>query len=219
MGLARYYLSRVSGLNFYKLLGTGSDHGFTFKVNPLTNTGVYAILAVWADKDKAKEGILNSNIFKNYKNRSKQNWTIFLKPISVRGKWSGKTPFTEIPDDKQGEVVALTRATIKLKTLMQFWKKVPDVQNMIASDKNVIFKIGLGEIPWFHQVTFSIWPNQYAMDQFARENGPHAEAIRSVRKGDWFREELYARFKIYNQIGNWSVKSNDNAIINYNEVT
>jgi hypothetical protein len=53
----------------------------------------------------------------------------------------------------------------------------------------------------------------------ARENGPHAEAIRSVRKGDWFREELYARFKVYNQIGNWAVKSNDNAIINYNEVT
>ena len=72
----------------------------------------------------------------------------------------------------------------------------------------------MGEIPWFHQVTFSIWPNQTAMDQFARKNGPHAEAIKSVRKGDWFAEELYARFKIYNQIGTWSQKSPEIKAIN-----
>lgn len=203
MGIARYYLSNVSGLNFYKLLGTGSDQGFTFKANPFTNTGVYAILGVWADQQQAEEGIVNSPIFSRYKYWSKKNWTMFLKPISVRGEWSGEKPFFATPEEHQGQIVALTRATIKVKTLMQFWKKVPDVQNMIGSDKNVLFKIGMGEIPWFHQVTFSIWPNQTTMDQFARRNGPHAEAIKSVRKGDWFAEELYARFKVYNQEGNW----------------
>ena len=91
---------------------------------------------------------------------------------------------------------------------------MPDVQRLIGSDKNVLFKIGMGEVPWFHQVTFSIWPNQAAMDQFARKNGPHAEAIRAVRQGNWYAEELYARFKIYNQIGSWNSEQLNIEIIN-----
>ena len=53
------------------------------------------------------------------------------------------------------------------------------------------------------------------MDAFARHNGAHAEAIKSVRKDNWFSEELYARFKIVDELGNWNLKSplvvNENA--------
>ena len=45
------------------------------------------------------------------------------------------------------------------------------------------------------------------MDAFARHNGAHAEAIRSVRKDNWFSEELYARFKIFDEIGTWNLKN------------
>ena len=90
---------------------------------------------------------------------------------------------------------------------MKFWGKVPSVQDMIGTDKNVIFKIGLGEVPGLQQVTFSVWPNQVAMDTFARKNGAHAEAIKSVRTGDWFSEELYARFKIIDELGTWGSSS------------
>ena len=218
MGVARLYLSRIPKLSFYKLFGTGSDEGFTFKVNPLTNTGVYAILAVWPNKKSAKDGVLYSKIFQKYRNVSRQSWTIFLKPISVRGSWSGKSPFIAQNENNISQVVALTRATIKIKTLLKFWEKVPDVQKMIGTDKNVLFKIGMGEVPWFHQVTFSIWPNQLSMDTFARKNGPHSEAIRSVRKDDWFSEELYARFKIFDEIGSWESK-NPNIISKSLEVT
>ncbi len=204
MGFARLYISQIPGLSFYKLFGTGSDEGFTFKFNPLTNSGVYAILAVWSDGNNAKHQINTSGLFQKYKAWSKQNWTIFLKPISVRGSWSGKVPFLVQDDNTPGKIVALTRATIKFSTLLKFWRKVPDVQHLIKSDKNVLFKIGLGEVPGRQQVTFSIWPNQSSMDTFARHNGAHAEAIKSVRKGDWFSEELYARFKIFDEIGAWN---------------
>ena len=207
MGFARLYLSQIRGLSFYKLFGTGSDEGFTFKFNPLTNSGVYAIFAVWSDENTAKNGVINSKIFQKYKEKSKQHWTIFLKPISVRGSWSGKTPFLEQKDRTAGRIVALTRATIKFTTLIKFWKKVPDVQKLIRSDKNVLFKIGLGEVPGRQQVTFSIWPNQSTMDTFARKNGAHAEAIKAVRKDNWFSEELYARFKIFDEIGTWDLSS------------
>ena len=90
-----------------------------------------------------------------------------------------------------------------MTNLLKFWRRVPDIEDVIGSDKNVLFKIGMGEIPWFHQVTFSIWPNIDTMNNFARDNGPHAAAIEAVRKENWFAEELYARFKIIDQIGSW----------------
>ena len=207
MGFARFYLSKIKNLTFYKLFGTGSDEGFTFKFNPLTNSGVYAILVVWNDETNARDGIIESKIFKHYRNWSTQHWTIFLKPVSVRGSWSGKVPFLAQSDNTKGQVVALTRATIKFTTLLKFWKKVPDVQKLIKADKNVLFKIGLGEVPGRQQVTFSIWPSQSTMDTFARHNGAHAEAIKSVRRDKWFSEELYARFRIFDEIGTWTIKS------------
>lgn len=69
-----------------------------------------------------------------------------------------------------------------------------------------MFKIGIGEIPWLHQVTFSIWPDAAAMARFARR-GPHAEAIRAVRDEGWFSEELYARFRVLGEAGTWEGRS------------
>jgi spheroidene monooxygenase len=74
---------------------------------------------------------------------------------------------------------------------------------VIGDDPHVAFKIGIGEVPLLHQVTFSIWPSAAAMAQFARADGPHARAIRAVRDGDWFAEELYARFRVTGARGTW----------------
>ena len=41
------------------------------------------------------------------------------------------------------------------------------------------------------------------MARFARADGPHARAIRAVREGDWFAEELYARFRVVDTSGHW----------------
>ena len=41
------------------------------------------------------------------------------------------------------------------------------------------------------------------MAAFARADGPHARAIRAVREGNWFREELYARFRVTGEMGTW----------------
>ena len=65
-----------------------------------------------------------------------------------------------------------------------------------------MFKIGIGEVPLLHQVTFSVWPDTASMAAFARR-GPHAEAIRAVRDEGWFNEELYARFRLTGTAGTW----------------
>lgn len=199
MGGARLPMSRLSGLSFWKLCGSGTGEGFT----PVPNTGVYAILCVWKDRASADSQLENASIFQRYAARASERYTIYLEPTSARGTWSGTEPFTAEPAQTTGPLAALTRATVKPSVALKFWKQVPEISSVIGNDRNVAFKIGIGEVPLFHQVTFSIWPSEASMADFARKDGPHARAIRAVRDGDWFREELYARFRVTGTSGTW----------------
>lgn len=199
MGLGRRALRRTPGIGFWKLCGSGTGEGFT----PLPNTAVYAILATWDDAETARRQTARAPIFRRYARRAGEAWTVFLAPVSARGRWSGAAPFRPGPDDGAGPIAALTRATIRPRVLVRFWRHVPDISAMIGRDRNVIFRIGIGEVPLLHQITFSIWPDAQAMARFARAGGPHARAIRAVRAGDWFREELYARFRVIGEAGSW----------------
>ncbi len=200
MGLARPAMRRIEGIGFWKLLGSGTGEGFT----PVPNTGVYAILATWPDLETARARTESASIFRRYAARSVENWQVFLAPVSVRGRWSGETPFgADRGTGQDGPLAALTRATIRPRAAVRFWQRVPDISTVIGSDPNVAFKIGVGEVPLFHQVTFSIWPDAASMAAFARADGPHARAVRAVRDGDWFSEELYARFRVLGDRGSW----------------
>ena len=198
MGGARWPLRRTPDIGFWKLCGSGTGEGFT----PVPNTAVYAILATWPDAETARART-QSGIFARYIRRATENWTVLLQPQTSRGAWSGQTPFQPTGISSNGPLAALTRATIKPRILTRFWGRVPDISAMIGADPNVAFKIGIGEVPMLHQVTFSIWPSERAMAAFAR-TGPHADAIRAVRDEGWFREELYARFAVHSDIGTWN---------------
>ena len=206
MGFARKKLKKIKQISFFKLFGSGIGEGFT----PYPNTSVYAILSVWNNLGEAENNIEEREIYENYRTHSIENWTVFLSPISSKGYWDKTNPFKpnkNVFKKKDHMLAALTRATIKPKIMLKFWSKVPAISKVIGNDKNVLFKMGLGEIPWFHQVTFSIWPNAKTMADFARKDGPHAKAIKSVREGNWFSEELYARFEVKKAIGKWCGKS------------
>jgi len=200
MGLARPALSRVPGLDFYKLMGSGTGEGFT----PVPNTAVWGILAAWRDGAAAQSALRGASVFGRWQARAAEHWTLALEPISVRGKWSERTPFQEGPDSGRGPIVALTRATIRPRHARAFWARSGPISDVIGNDSSVLFKIGIGEVPFFHQVTFSIWPDSASMAAFARKDGPHARAIAAVRAGDWFSEELYARFRIAASYGTWN---------------
>ena len=85
---------------------------------------------------------------------------------------------------------------------MSFWRRVPNISMTIGKQDMLAFKLGLGEIPWLHQVTFSIWHDRQAMEAFAYR-GFHAEAIARVREEGWFSEELFARFRVLDAEGQW----------------
>ncbi|MEM9138728.1 MAG: spheroidene monooxygenase [Pseudomonadota bacterium] len=199
MAFARPAMARLPHAGFWKLFGSGTGEGFT----PLPNTAVYGIMATWESADLARRTVETAPVFARYRKRAAEHWTVYLQTTSSRGAWDGRDPFTIAGNARPGALAALTRATIKPKIMMQFWRRVPSISAAIGADPNVAFKIGLGEIPWFHQVTFSIWPDTQAMAAFARRDGPHAHAIRAVREGQWFAEELYARFQIVGASGTW----------------
>lgn len=203
MGAARFALPKVPDLQFWKLCGSGTGEGFT----PVPNTAVYAILCTWPDHETARNRLETASIFERYRNRAAESWTVYLTPTSARGEWAGVAPFFPSADPETGPLAALTRATVKLPRAAKFWRQVPNISRVIGADPNVAFKIGIGEVPLLHQVTFSIWPDSASMANFARKDGPHARAIKAVRDGNWFREELYARFRVIDQSGSWGGKS------------
>ena len=201
MGAARLSLWRMPEVGFWKLCGSGTGEGFT----PRPNSAVWAILATWPDAATARNGINTAPVYRRWRAHAVESWTILLEPTSARGLWSGVAPLT-VPDaapPNSGPIVALTRATMRATTFLRFWRRVPDISAAIGQDPNVIFKIGIGEVPLLHQVTFSIWPDAASMAHFARGDGPHGRAIEAVRAEGWFSEELYARFSILDDWGTW----------------
>ncbi|WP_342077389.1 spheroidene monooxygenase [Yoonia sp. SS1-5] len=199
MGAGRLPLSRTPDIGFWKLCGSGTGYGFS----PTLNPSVIAILAVWPDASTAQDRIENAPIFARYRKRAVETWSVLLTPTSVRGEWDGQVPFTQQADQATGPMAALTRAAIRRKIIPRFWRQVPDISRMIGTDADVAFKIGIGELPLIDQITFSIWPTKSAMDAFAR-TGPHGDAIKAVRAGDWFKEELFARFAVHSDSGTWN---------------
>jgi spheroidene monooxygenase len=200
MGAARLSFMRMPEVGFWKLCGSGTGEGFT----PRPNTAVWAILATWPDPQTARRMIDSAPVYRRWRSHAVESWTILLEPTSARGVWAGVAPFSVVDSAPiDGPIVALTRATMRLSTFLRFWRRVPDISAAIGQDPNVIFKIGIGEVPLLHQVTFSIWPDTQTMAHFARGDGPHGRAIAAVRREGWFREELYARFGILDDWGTW----------------
>jgi len=201
MGAARLALRQERRALFWKLCGSGTGEGFT----PRPNWGVWAILATWPDEATARAATATSPVWQRWRNRARESWTVFLSPLSARGAWAGVNPF--LPDTAgpapEGPLAALTRATVRPSRAMKFWDRVPNISATIGADPNVAFKIGIGEVPLLHQVTFSIWPDTSTMAAFARGDGPHGRAIKAVRDGNWFDEELYARFRLLGAVGTW----------------
>lgn len=199
MGIARFGLARSPEIGFWKLCGSGAGEGFT----PVLLPRVFAIVATWPDEATARNGAATHPVFDRFRRRATETWTVFLGTRSVRGNWSGVDPFEPNPSEGPGPVAALTRATVRPVKSLRFWHRVPEISARIGADPNVLFKIGIGEVPLLHQVTFSIWPTEADMAAFAR-TGAHAEAIRAVREDGWFREELYARFAVLFDEGSWN---------------
>jgi hypothetical protein len=126
-----------------------------------------------------------------------------LELIEGHGSWDGKklTPDTKNNAKTTGPIAVLTRATIKLGKLRNFWQNVAPVSDQMKHAGGLIMSIGIGEIPLIRQATFSIWDSMDHMKAFAYSMHEHREVIKKTRKDKWYSEEMFLRFKPITTMG------------------
>jgi len=205
----RLSLKKNKHVEFFKLLGAGSGLGF----RAWPKYGVLGVFMVWDDIEEAKDFFISEQFVKLSRICSEQ-YTLFLKPTSSRGTWSGFGNWKIVSQEKEnkGLVCALTRATIKRKFLFEFWKMVPPISHSQKDYRGLIFSQGIGELPVLEQATFTVWESPQNMEEFAY-SAFHGEAIQKVRQANGFKEQMFTRFKPILTFGTWEGK---NVLQNYN---
>lgn len=200
MQLAHGELLKIKGQSFYKLMGSGKGAGF----NPLPDWSTFALLQVWQHEGMADQYFRTSNIHKEYKDRSEEAWIIYMNNIAAHGEWDSINPFKKsIISSSSETIVVLTRASIKWRRLIDFWRYVPKSHQSLAENEGLIYTKGVGELPIVQMATLSIWKDEESVKQFAYESAEHREAIRKTQELKWYKEELFARFVPYHSSGTW----------------
>ena len=213
MALHRLPLYFNKKISFYKLMGCGKNG--TFDKHP--DWQQWGILAVHNNIIKTENLIassINDNLYGSFINKWMQifnceTWTILLDPIEGHGKWDGKEPFGAIAKQTSynGIIATLTRATIRLSKLKAFWQNVAAAANEMAGAKGFVTSVGIGEMPYIKQATFSIWESKDAMKAFAYQLHQHTAIIQKTRKEKWYSEDMFVRFKPLKTFG--TINGND----------
>lgn len=190
MMIFRFPLRFNKKILFWKLMGSGKNG--TFDIKPDLNQ--------WALLFTTKEAELYIPSFvKKYFSFFKCDVKQFLlQSIEGHGTWDGKKVFGELSkQNNSNETIAvLTRATINLNRLKNFWKNVDAVASKMATADGFILSYGIGEIPWIKQATFSVWKNKESMKNFAYSMQQHADIIKKTRNEKWYKEDMFVRFRI-----------------------
>jgi hypothetical protein len=198
MAADRVALHRTPGLRFAKLLGTG--HGRTFTPRD-ADPRRWGLLAVW-DGAAAVDSFDDGAVVRRWRRIAAEEWAVRLRPLSARGRWSGREPFGSPGSDGwTGPVAALTRARLVPRKAWSFWRAVPPVSADLHRAPGLRLALGIGEAPVILQGTFSVWDSAAALQAFAYAGAAHAGAMRRTSTEGWYAEELFARFGVLSASG------------------
>ena len=210
MAIFRIPLSLNRNISFYKLMGCGKNG--TFDKKPDLNQ--WAILTVRPSRENNDLPLLS---VKNYYGNFIHFWlqafrcevyTLLLTPLEGHGLWDKKKVMGDFfpKQTHVGPIATLTRATIRLNRLSHFWKHVAPVASQMDKAPGYITSVGIGEVPWIKQATFSIWKSAEDMKAFAYGMQAHKEVIKKTRQEKWYSEDMFVRFKITDRTGTWKGK-------------
>ena len=194
MALDRFALRKNSAISFYKLIGTGT--GETFTPRDADPTLWWLIVTI---DESALASFDESTIVKAWRKIAVSEARYTARAVSARGRWSGVEPFlvdAELAKSWDGKVLAITRARIKWRKNLRFWRAVPPVISSLRDSPGVESAIGIGEAPIGLQGTMSIWSSGAAIRDFAYKGAAHSAAIRETHSQQWYSEELFARFAL-----------------------
>jgi heme-degrading monooxygenase HmoA len=198
MAADRGLLSRVPGLRFAKLLGTGTGRTFS----PLdADPHRWGLLTVW-EHPAAAAAFEDGAVVGGWRRFAQEEWVARLRPLAARGRWSGQEPFgSPEPTPWAGPVAAVTRARLVLHRTLRFWSAVPPVSADLHRAPGLRVALGIGEAPLGLQGTFSVWDSAEALKRFAYEQAPHAAVVARTGREGWYAEELFARLGVLSTSG------------------
>ena len=185
-------LINFNGLKFIKLLGTGSKDGFSV----IPDFSSYVMITSWEDDDFRKKFIDENKLFQEIKNKSSRRIEIKIDPYNYVGSWNGINPFKNKSSYKEGKIIVLTRARVKLNKLINFFVSTSSAAKSINSKKGAEYYKGVGELPIIEQATISIWESEQSMKDYAYSDRNHLKIINKARKNKWYSEELFVRSNI-----------------------
>tara|TARA_B100000886_G_scaffold81624_1_gene53113 strand:+ start:153 stop:758 length:606 start_codon:yes stop_codon:yes gene_type:complete len=180
------------GLNFIKLLGTGSKNGFSI----IPDFASYVMISAWENDVLRKKFTDKNKLFKEIINKSSKRVEIKIDPYNYVGSWNGINPFINKSSYKEGKIIVLTRARVRLNKLINFFISTSSAAKSINSKKGAEYYKGVGELPIIEQATISIWKSEQRMKDYAYSDKSHLKIIRKARKNNWYSEELFVRSNI-----------------------
>lgn len=201
MGLDRPLLRRTAGLEFWKLMGTGRGRTMTLGADLRR----WALFAVWRDDAALGAFLTGSPVAERWDALAAEAWHVRLRPRRARGTWSGFTFDADAPGAAvPGPVAVLTRATIRARRLVPFYRAIDGPARQLEEAPGVLASLGMGEWPVARQATFSLWRTPDDVRRYAYADGRHREVVRRSRAEGWYSEELFAQFEPYGSHGTWN---------------
>jgi spheroidene monooxygenase len=193
------FRSRVPGLRWRKVLGSGHEGGFGLR----PGWDRLAQLCVFDDPTSARDWLAHDPALQTWRERAAELLWLELRAWQSRGHWAGQDLPVSTIEPPAGPVAALTRASIRPARAWAFWSHSPAAERALETSLGCRLAVGLGEAPLLRQATFSLWDDIESMNAYAR-SGAHLDAIRNAYREGYFSESMFARFAVTDRGGAWS---------------